>query len=214
MGDVRRQCRHRNGVRGQRLRDPESPVGCLGRTGIVVKVDSGASRNDLSRGASPLKDDRHEVPLLAEHELRMAFGRSKQRLLIYNVEKEPAVVKRFSYYRDDGSRACTIRTRTTGPARERRPWSVGSRISGRNLDRNQRAWKREACNCRGDCWSQAGLNHSKDKMAVAARNSQHSKFKAPANPTVFSQAGDATDSAEQRGLVVMGYPPAADRPTD
>ena len=74
---------------------------CLGRTGIVVKVDSGASRNDLSGGASPLKDDRREVPLLAEHELRLAFGRSKQRLLIYSVENEPAVVRRFSYFRDD-----------------------------------------------------------------------------------------------------------------
>ena len=74
---------------------------CLGRTGIVVKVDSGASRSALGQGASPLHDDRREVPLLAEHELRLAFGRSKQRLLIYNVENEPAVVNRFTYYKDD-----------------------------------------------------------------------------------------------------------------
>jgi type IV secretion system protein VirD4 len=73
----------------------------LGRTGIVVKVDSGASRNALSQGASPFHDDRREVPLLAEHELRMAFGRSKNRALIYNVEKEPAVVERFCYFRDE-----------------------------------------------------------------------------------------------------------------
>jgi type IV secretion system protein VirD4 len=74
---------------------------CLGRTGIVVKVDSGASRNALSQGASPFHDDRREVPLLAEHELRMAFGRSKNRALIYNVEKEPAVVERFCYFKDE-----------------------------------------------------------------------------------------------------------------
>ena len=73
---------------------------CLGRTGVVVKTDSGASRGALMQGASPFHDDRRELPLLAEHELRMAFGRGKDRVLIYNVENEPAVARRFVYFRD------------------------------------------------------------------------------------------------------------------
>lgn len=70
----------------------------LGRTGIVSKVDSGASRSALNQGTSPLHDDRREVPLLAEHELRMAFARDKQRMLILNAETSPAVVRRLRYY--------------------------------------------------------------------------------------------------------------------
>ena len=73
---------------------------CLGRTGIVVKVDSGASRNALSQGASPFHDDRNSCSASRGTSRRMAFGRSKNRALIYNVEKEPAVVERFCYFKD------------------------------------------------------------------------------------------------------------------
>ena len=72
----------------------------LGRMAIVEKVRSGASNSALSQGASPLQDDRREVPLLAEHELRLAFGRKKNRVLIFNAEDNPAVVERFIYYKD------------------------------------------------------------------------------------------------------------------
>jgi type IV secretion system protein VirD4 len=72
----------------------------LGRTGIVEKVRSGASNSALSQGASPLQDDRREVPLLAEHELRLAFGRKKGRVLIFNAEDNPAIAERLFYYRD------------------------------------------------------------------------------------------------------------------
>lgn len=72
----------------------------LGRTGIVAKVDSGVSRGALNQGASPLHDDRREVPLLAEHELRMIFARGKDRALVFNAEDRPAVVRRIKYYND------------------------------------------------------------------------------------------------------------------
>jgi type IV secretion system protein VirD4 len=72
----------------------------LGRTAIVEKVRSGASDSALRQGASPLQDDRREVPLLAAHELRLAFGRDKNRVLIFNAEYNPAVVERFIYYKD------------------------------------------------------------------------------------------------------------------
>jgi hypothetical protein len=37
---------------------------------------------------------------LAEHELRLAFGRKKNRVLIFNAEDNPAVAERFIYYSD------------------------------------------------------------------------------------------------------------------
>ena len=72
----------------------------LGRTGIVVKVDSGASRNSLLHGALPQNDDRRDVPLLAEHEIRLLLARAKNRALVLNVESEPAIVQRLAYYTD------------------------------------------------------------------------------------------------------------------
>ena len=72
----------------------------LGRMGLAEKVRSGASSSALGQGASPLQDDRREVPLLAEHELRLAFGRKKNRVLIFNAEDNPAVAERFVYYKD------------------------------------------------------------------------------------------------------------------
>jgi type IV secretion system protein VirD4 len=72
----------------------------LGRMSITEKVRSGASNSELGRGASPLKDEHRDVPLLAEHELRLAFGRRKNRVLIFNAEDSPAVAERFIYYED------------------------------------------------------------------------------------------------------------------
>ena len=73
----------------------------LGRMGINERVRSGATNSALGQGASPLQDDRREVPLLAEHELRLAFGRKKNRVLIFNAEDNPAVAERFIYHQDD-----------------------------------------------------------------------------------------------------------------
>jgi type IV secretion system protein VirD4 len=72
----------------------------LGRMALVEKVRSGATSSALGQGASPLQDDRREVPLLAEHELRLAFGRKKNRVLIFNAEDNPAVAERFVYFSD------------------------------------------------------------------------------------------------------------------
>jgi type IV secretion system protein VirD4 len=74
----------------------------LGRMTIIEKVPSGSTQSALLQGAaaSSPQDHRREVPLLAEHELRLAFGREKNRILIFNAETNPAVAERFIYYSD------------------------------------------------------------------------------------------------------------------
>jgi type IV secretion system protein VirD4 len=72
----------------------------LGRTSIVEQVASGAVGHNLVSGASAFREDRHDVPLLAEHELRLAFAKRKERVLIFNVEDVPGVAERLFYYRD------------------------------------------------------------------------------------------------------------------
>lgn len=74
----------------------------VGTTAVVQQVDSGATRRQEMEGVPSLRDDRRDAPLLAPHELRLAFGRRKQRALVFNVESDPAVVKRFTYYADSG----------------------------------------------------------------------------------------------------------------
>jgi type IV secretion system protein VirD4 len=72
----------------------------LGHTAIAERVRSGVSDSALRQGASPLQERRRDVPLLAAHELRLAFGRDKKRVLILNAEDNPAVAERFIYYED------------------------------------------------------------------------------------------------------------------
>jgi type IV secretory pathway TraG/TraD family ATPase VirD4 len=62
-------------------------------------MDSAFARN-VTPFFTRLPCDRREVPLLAEHELRLAFGRKKKRVLIFNAEDNPAVAERFIYYKD------------------------------------------------------------------------------------------------------------------
>jgi len=73
----------------------------LGRTGIVLQTDSGASRSSLLQGAPPLREDRKDLPLLEEHELRLAFDRDKSRMLILVAGKHAGVAKRLVYFKDD-----------------------------------------------------------------------------------------------------------------
>ena len=40
------------------------------------------------------------MPLLAEHELRLAFAKGKERVLIFNVEDVPAVAERLLYFKE------------------------------------------------------------------------------------------------------------------
>ncbi len=72
----------------------------LGRTSIMEQVSSGAVGQALLAGAPAFRDDRHDVPLLAEHELRLAFAKGKERVLIFNVEDVPAVAERLLYFRE------------------------------------------------------------------------------------------------------------------
>lgn len=72
----------------------------LGRTSIIEQVSSGAVGQALVSGASAFREDRHDVPLLAEHELRLAFARGKKRVLILNAEDVPAVAERLQYFEE------------------------------------------------------------------------------------------------------------------
>lgn len=74
----------------------------LGQTGLVTKVDTGAPLTSRLGGTPSKKEDRSVVPLLAEHELRSVFARSKKRALVYTVEGDPAVVERFEYHAKEG----------------------------------------------------------------------------------------------------------------
>jgi len=74
----------------------------LGQTGLVTRVDSGAPLASRLGGTPSTREDRSVVPLLAEHELRSVFARSKKRALVYTVEGDPAVVERFEYHAKTG----------------------------------------------------------------------------------------------------------------
>jgi len=56
----------------------------------------------MRQGASALKEERLDVPLLAPDELRLIFSRGTGRALVFNMETYPAIVRRFVYHdRDD-----------------------------------------------------------------------------------------------------------------
>lgn len=70
----------------------------LGRTNIVEQSHSGVSRAGVRQGGLLHRDNLQTLPLLAEDEIRRVFARKKQRLLIFNAEDNPGVVRRFVYY--------------------------------------------------------------------------------------------------------------------
>ena len=72
----------------------------IGHSSIMARTDSNASRDAMLQGAAPFQDQRRDVPLLAPHELRIAFGRGTQRILIGGAESNFAVARRFTYYDD------------------------------------------------------------------------------------------------------------------
>lgn len=72
----------------------------LGRTGIVVQYDSGASRENQMQGARAIHDDRQQVPLLDAPEVRKIFSRGEQRIMIQSVESGALIAKRLIYFRD------------------------------------------------------------------------------------------------------------------
>ena len=73
----------------------------LGHTHIDEQSSSNASWDSVNKGSPLFREDRKAAPLLADHELRLAFSRKKRRLLIFNVEEYPAVAQRFIYHDDE-----------------------------------------------------------------------------------------------------------------
>jgi len=70
----------------------------LGHISIRQKSESGVSFQALSQAASPLKEERLDIPLLAPDELRIILGRGTGRMLVFNMESHPAIVRRFVYH--------------------------------------------------------------------------------------------------------------------
>jgi type IV secretion system protein VirD4 len=73
----------------------------LGRTRLVEQVSTGAVGSELTSGAAAFRDDRHDVPMLGEHEISRIFAREKKRMLALGTGSLPAVTERFTYYEDD-----------------------------------------------------------------------------------------------------------------
>jgi type IV secretion system protein VirD4 len=73
----------------------------LGRTRIVEQVSTGTVGSALTSGAAAFRDDRHDVPLLAEHEIDRIFARDEKRMLIVGAGCMPAVSERFIYHEED-----------------------------------------------------------------------------------------------------------------
>ena len=74
--------------------------GKLGRMRMTEQVSTGAVGSALLSGTAAFKDEHHDVPLLAEHEIGRIFGRDERRLLILGAGCLPAVAERFVYYKD------------------------------------------------------------------------------------------------------------------
>lgn len=72
----------------------------LGRTNIVEQSQSGVSRASVRHGGLLHRDNPQTIPLLAEDEIRRVFARGKRRVLIFNADDNPAVARRFVYYKD------------------------------------------------------------------------------------------------------------------
>jgi type IV secretion system protein VirD4 len=72
----------------------------LGRMRMTEQVSTGAVGNALLQGAASFRDEHHDVPLLAEHEISRVFSRDEKRILILGAGSLPAVAERFVYYSD------------------------------------------------------------------------------------------------------------------
>ena len=72
----------------------------LGRMRMTEQVSTGAVGSALLSGAAAFRDEHHDVPLLAEHEIGRVFSRDEKRLLILGAGCLPAVAERFIYYTD------------------------------------------------------------------------------------------------------------------
>jgi type IV secretion system protein VirD4 len=72
----------------------------LGRMRMTEQVSTGAVGQALMSGAASFRDEHHDVPLLAEHEIGRIFAREEKRLLILGAGQMPAITERFIYFDD------------------------------------------------------------------------------------------------------------------
>jgi hypothetical protein len=72
----------------------------LGRVRMTEQVSTGTVGQSLLSGSPSFRDEHHDVPLLAEHEIGRVFGRDEKRVLIIGAGSLPGVAERFIYYRD------------------------------------------------------------------------------------------------------------------
>jgi type IV secretion system protein VirD4 len=74
--------------------------GQLGRINMDLVKDSGASAAQKRAGASLTQNQAREDPLLAEHELALAFERDKLRILVLAAGLQPLALQRAQYDKD------------------------------------------------------------------------------------------------------------------
>ena len=72
----------------------------LGALRMTTQVPTGSVGSELQRGASSMKDERFDVPLLAEDELGRVFDREEMRVLVLGAGLSPAIAERLEYYSD------------------------------------------------------------------------------------------------------------------
>ena len=72
--------------------------GMLGQTQVDEQHPTGVFGHQISSGAMQTKPHRGQAPLLAEHEVRLAFAREKRRAMILTAGYPPAVVERVVYH--------------------------------------------------------------------------------------------------------------------
>lgn len=72
----------------------------LGRMRMTEQLSTGAAGNALLSGAAAFRDEHHDLPLLAEHEISLFFNRTGKRLLVLGAGCPPAVVERLIYHED------------------------------------------------------------------------------------------------------------------
>jgi type IV secretion system protein VirD4 len=73
----------------------------LGHMRMVEQVSTGAVGSALTSGAAAFRDNRHDIPLLADYEISLIFKREQNRMSILGAGSMPAVAERFIYYEDD-----------------------------------------------------------------------------------------------------------------
>ena len=72
----------------------------LGKLRMTTQVPTGAAGSELLKGTPSQRDERFNVPLLAEDELGRIFDRETKRMLILGAGLSPAIAERLEYHSD------------------------------------------------------------------------------------------------------------------